>query len=1020
MAKTKDINMKIRASLLATALACMPFAADAAGLGKITVYSGLGQPLRAEVEVSATKAELSNMTARLASQDAFAQAGIEYASTLLGIRFSLDQKGAQPVIRISSDKPINDPFVDMLLELSWPSGRLVREYTFLLDPPEMAIKGGAQVSTVEAKHPPRLETRPLAPVEEKPAARAVEEKPAKVNASRKPKVAAEEKPVAEARPAAEKKTAEQPAPAVGSVEVKKGDTLRKIAGETVHEGVSLEQMLVGLYRANKEAFDGGNMNRLKAGKILAVPDKESVAAVSESEARKIVFAQSSDWNAYRRKLAGAVAQEAPKDDGATQAVAGRVTAKVEDKAAPAAAPKDQVKVAKTEGPATGKAGAGKASEEDLIAKDKALKDANERMAALEKNVSELQKLLELKNQNLADLQKQAAAKPAAAAPLPAAAPPKPAEVAPVEPPKPEVKPEPPKVEEAKPAEAAKPEEKPAEAAAPETKPEPTPAPKPPVVVPPPAPVEEPSLVDELLDNLPLLGGGLVAIAGLGALAVVRRRRQAPAGEATLPPTSSLSQPSLGANSVFKSTGGQSVDTSNTPATDFSQAGPGTIDTDEVDPVAEADVYMAYGRDAQAEEILLEAMQKDPKRFAIHVKLLEIYSNRKAVKQFETLASELYAQTGGVGAEWEKAAAMGAKLDPANPLYGGNPAPAATTAAAADFDPDATMIVGAEQLKDTVTMPGTLSQLAEAAAEAEPLPVVEAPQEVAAEPVPDLVSLDFDLGLEAPAAPQADAAAEVAAEPEAALPGAMDFDLDLGAAEPAPAAAAEPEVLDFQLPEATPEAAPAAPADNIIDFDLDLGAGAEEPVSITAEAPGGDLDIQLDDEALPVEEAPRAFDLSSINLDLDAAPAPAAEPAASAADDTVVLPEVADEALSLDDLAAAAAETTLTPAADETVVMPELAMEEVSAAPAPSFDSAETVVNPELGAQLEAQLEAEQAADAEGDDARWQEVATKLDLAKAYEEMGDLEGARELLQEVLGEGNAEQQDVARTLMERVGS
>ena len=96
------------------------------------------------------------------------------------------------------------------------------------------------------------------------------------------------------------------------------------------------------------------------------------------------------------------------------------------------------------------------------------------------------------------------------------------------------------------------------------------------------------------------------------------------------------------------------------------------------------------------------------------------------------------------------------------------------------------------------------------------------------------------------------------------------------------------------------------------------------------------------------------------------------------------------------------------------------MEEVTAAPAPSFDSAETVVNPELGAQLEAQLEAEQAADAEGDDARWQEVATKLDLAKAYEEMGDLEGARELLQEVLGEGNAEQQDVARTLMERVGS
>ncbi len=72
--------------------------------------------------------------------------------------------------------------------------------------------------------------------------------------------------------------------------------------------------------------------------------------------------------------------------------------------------------------------------------------------------------------------------------------------------------------------------------------------------------------------------------------------------------------------------------------------PGTIDTDEVDPVAEADVYMAYGRDTQAEEILLEALQKDPQRTAIHAKLLEIYANRRSLKQFETLASELYAQT----------------------------------------------------------------------------------------------------------------------------------------------------------------------------------------------------------------------------------------------------------------------------------------------------------------------------------------------------------------------------------------
>jgi pilus assembly protein FimV len=107
------------------------------------------------------------------------------------------------------------------------------------------------------------------------------------------------------------------------------------------------------------------------------------------------------------------------------------------------------------------------------------------------------------------------------------------------------------------------------------------------------------------------------------------------------------------------------------ATDFSQASISAIDAEEgVDPVAEADVYMAYGRDAQAEEILLDALKTDPTRTAIHVKLLEIYAGRKNNKQFETLASDLYAQTGGVGGDWEKAAAMGLKLDPANPLYGG--------------------------------------------------------------------------------------------------------------------------------------------------------------------------------------------------------------------------------------------------------------------------------------------------------------------------------------------------------------
>ncbi|MDE2586382.1 MAG: pilus assembly protein, partial [Betaproteobacteria bacterium] len=410
-------------------------------------------------------------------------------------------------------------------------------------------------------------------------------------------------------------------------------------------------------------------------------------------------------------------------------------------------------------------------------------------------------------------------------------------------------------------------------------------------------------------------------------------------------------------------------TSNTPATDFSQAGPGTIDTDEVDPVAEADVYMAYGRDAQAEEILLEAMQKDPKRFAIHAKLLEIYANRKNVKQFEILASELYAQTGGVGTEWEKVAAMGSKLDPSNPLYSGSSPSAPASAQAPAFDPEATMVVGAGKSIDTFTLPGAHVEEPESVATPPATPQPEAsPSVVEPAPLADLTSLDFDLGFgEEPAPAEAAASASElgAAEPEVgheleqvSMPNVLDFDLDLGTATPAevesPTAAPEPAAaMEFHLPEVedVPAAVPAmeAPAveENIIDFDLDLGE--------TAQA-----------------EAPRAFDLSAINLDLEAA-APTEE--------TVVLPELAEEP---------AAEIAFEPAP--------------AAAPAVSAP-ADLAVG---------------ALEPEGDAQRWQEVATKLDLAKAYEEMGDMEGARELLQEVLTEGNPEQQEKARSLMEKVGS
>ena len=1043
------IRLGLRSSALAVAsclvLSGVPLAAQAAGLGKIVVFSALGQPLRAEIELSATREELADMRAQLASPDAFKQAGLDYATTLLGIRFSLDKRNnGQSVIKLSSDKPINDPFVDMLLELNWPAGRLVREYTFLLDPPEIAAKSATAAPVV----PPSVKSAAATPTPRAPAT---------IDEDVRGKAIAR---VRNAEPVA--KAAERSADGQNVREVKRGDTLHRIASESKPEGVSLEQMLVGLLRANQDAFDGGNMNRLKAGKILTVPDKSAIEAVSAGEAKKIVLAQSSDWNAYRSRLAGVAAQAPIKEEGSRQDAAGKITAKVEDKAAPAAESKDQLKVSKTDASAAMSGVASKRSDEEQIAKEKALKEANERLLSLEKNVSELQKLIELKNQNLAELQKQAAAKPApvdAKKPVEELKPvaPPPAPVAAVAPPPP-AKVEPLAVEKA-------PEPKPVEAA---PVPKPAVAPKPvakPPAPPPPAPPEEPGFLSDLLDNPLALAGGGGLLALIAAFFIARRRR---AGKEEVPlnlgSTLTPQGQSLTANSVFRSTGGQSVDTSHTPAqTDFSQAGPGSIDTDEVDPVAEADVYMAYGRDVQAEEILIEARQKDPKRYAIHLKLLEIYSNRKDLKQFETLATDLYGETGGVGADWEKAAAMGLKLDPANPLFGTSAA-----GASAAFDADATVIVPVSSVKNTVSMPGELSQLAAAAIAAELPPETAAPQTPA---VPDLDKLDFDLGFEddkpAPAAalPEDEMVDTLSLAEPAVETAALDFDLGVDTPFASTYAAAgvdeAKDSIDFDLPASladTPSAAGSAVEAADLDFDLGI---ESTPVDIKADVPLVDdgapislpaLELPADDDGVEFDVSltestflgrsmpePNSFDMSAIDLDLNE-PAFELPELPVEADAPSALPELPDttefefDSVQVStavnpDFSTEQAETVVSPSfglepdllpeqdylaeLSETVVVRPLEADS-SLLPDQNFEESQaaTQVNPQFGVEADELMP-------EFDISSNEEVSTKLDLAKAYEEMGDLEGARELLHEVVKEGDVTQREKAQGILTRIG-
>jgi pilus assembly protein FimV len=453
-----------------------------------------------------------------------------------------------------------------------------------------------------------------------------------------------------------------------------------------------------------------------------------------------------------------------------------------------------------------------------------------------------------------------------------------------------------------------------------------------------------------MDNPAILGGGVLVLGLLGFVAYRQRQKKKLQEGGEAPPTTTAN---LTANSVFGATGAQSVDTTGSSmATDFSQASISAIDADEgVDPVAEADVYMAYGRDAQAEEILLDALKTDPTRTAIHVKLLEIYAGRKNNKQFETLASDLYAQTGGVGGDWEKAAAMGLKLDPANPLYGGSAAGEKQT-----VHTDTTIIVpaGEKQLRDTWTMPGELSQISEAVEKGGAATVIlERPAEAVAEAPAPAPALDFDLDLGTPAAPTPAPQAPAAAPAKAAeAPSGLDFDLG----------------LDFKPAESKP--AYNAEATMIVD------------VSKASQAPAADLalDIKLDEPAAPAADGGLHFD-----LDLGAPAAPAAPAAAEVVDLEKTI--AGGNALDFDFNIGA-------PAATKPVAEAE-----------PAVDLA--AISLDLG---EPAAEAEAAA---GD-----EVATKLELAKAYEEMGDKEGARELLNEVTKEGNAEQQAKAQNMLAKL--
>ena len=358
-----------RIGALASAIALLgslaSLEAHALALGRITVQSALGEPLRAEIDIAdITADEASSLKAGVASADTFKAAGLEYTTALSGLQINLQRRAdGRAYLRLTSSRPVNEPFVDLILEASWASGRITRDYTMLFDPPNLRSAGTAVAPTA-----PQL-SRPAAPAAPAPARGTTSTPPAQAATARA--TPADKAMPTDKAPASDKR-----------LTVKAGDTAGRIAAENKPASVSLDQMLVALLRSNPNAFIGGNVNRLKSGAVLEMPSDEAASAIPPREATQTIVAQSRDFNNFRRKLAEGV--PAAQVAGADRQAGGKVQAKVEDRTSANATP-DKLTLSKG-------AVQGKAATEDRIAKERQAQEASTRVAELSKNISDLNKL----------------------------------------------------------------------------------------------------------------------------------------------------------------------------------------------------------------------------------------------------------------------------------------------------------------------------------------------------------------------------------------------------------------------------------------------------------------------------------------------------------------------------------------------------------------------------------------------------------------------------------------------------
>ncbi|RIA36312.1 pilus assembly protein FimV [Ectopseudomonas oleovorans] len=926
---------------IAAASALSSGMAHALGLGEVTLQSSLNQPLVAEIELLEVRDLASNeVIPSLATPEEFIKAGVDRQYFLTDLKFTPVLKpNGKSVIRVTSSKAVREPYLNFLVEVLWPNGRLLREYTLLLDPPLYSPQTTAAAA-------PQLPIAAPAPTPRPSVA------PAPSSAA----------PAPAPRPAA-------PAPAAPASRSISGNEYRTTANDTLWEiaqrvgGGSVNQTMLAIQDLNPDAFIGGNINRMKSGQVLRLPDEQQIRRRSNAEAIAQVAEQTAAWregravasrqlDATRRTTAGSAPATAESGDSLKLVAgdSGRSTRGSEAGSADSKALTDKLAV----------------TQESLDSTRRENAELQSRVGDLQSQLDKLQRLIELKDSQLAKMQAEMAGTPAAptapvateepAAVASEAAPPVVEAATPPASPPEEAAPDYNYSEEpAAPVEDSaateQPASEPADAVAPVAPAEQPAKPATPVA-PAPAPAPQ-SFVDDLMANpmtLGLAGGGALLLLLVALMALSRRNAMK---EAEL--HEELAD-DLAEKDAFASDLDMPEDSFADLVDDAQQASPlageERVTAQTGDALGEADIYIAYGRFNQAAELLQNAINDEPQRSDLRLKLMEVYAELGDREGFARQDNELR-EIGGVNAEAEQ---LKSKY-PAMAAFVG----AGTVAAAAAADDD----LGEFSLDDL-----TLDE-----------PSKDAP--VAADNMDDAFDLsldDLESDLERDASPAQDGATTLS----------LDDDLDFGLVdEPTASPATASDDLDFDLALDDDKVELSQPASDLSEFSLDL----DEPAPAASDE-ADDFLLSLDDDiaatAQPVDE------LGDLGLDLpDETPA-------------VDLDLPADFDLSLED------EAPVQPVANTDSFAAQL--DEVTAElDQLSGDLGQPDAAPQSFDSLSSDLDGDDDFDfLSGTD----ETATKLDLARAYIDMGDTEGARDILDEVIAEGSDAQQQEAREMIAKM--